>query len=217
MKNVAGYDLSRLMAGAMGTLGVLLDISLKVLPKQVKNITQVYDLEYVDAVRYVSQLGRAPLPLSGAAWLDGRLYLRLSGSESGVTTAVRAAGGETLEGTAAARFWADLREHRLDFFAGTGPLWRISVPPASPPLGLSGAELLDWGGAQRWVRGEAPEAAVRQAAAAAGGHATLFRGGDRSGSVFHPLAPALRALHQRIKASLDPAGIFNPGRLYEGL
>ena len=217
MKNVAGYDLSRLMAGAMGTLGVLLDISLKVLPSPVRNVTQVYELNEVEAVRRLSELGLAPLPLSAGAWLDGCLYVRFSGSDSGVGAAVSGAGGETLEAAAAARFWADLREHRLDFFAGAGPLWRISVPPASPPLGLSGPMLLDWGGAQRWVRTGEPAETVRQAAAAAGGHGTLFRGGDRSGAVFHPLPPALRALHRRVKASLDPAGIFNPGRLYEGL
>jgi glycolate oxidase FAD binding subunit len=217
MKNVAGYDLSRLMAGAMGTLGVLLDISLKVLPKPVSNVTQTYEMKALDAIDRVSNLGGKPLPLSAATWLGGRLYVRYSGSETGVAAAVRDTGGETLDPEQATRFWDDLREHRLEFFAGDEPLWRISVPPASPPLRLSGPELLDWGGAQRWLRTGDSMETVREAAAVAGGHATLFRGGDRSGPVFHPLTPGMGALHRRVKASLDPAGIFNPGRLYEGL
>ena len=208
MKNVAGYDVSRLMVGALGTLGVLLEVSVKVLPAPAHEMTLVLETDARTAIETMNRLAGRPLPISAACHAGDRLYLRLSGSESGVEAARVALGGETADGS----FWQALREHRLPFFAGDGPLWRLSVPPTAPPLDLAGPMLLDWGGAQRWVRSDAGEARVRQVADSAGGHATLFRGGDRGGTVFHPLAPPLAALHRRLKAAFDPAGILNPGR-----
>ncbi len=217
IKNVAGYDVSRLMAGAMGTLGVLLDVSLKVLPRPEAERTRVFKLSAAAALEKLTTLGRLPIPLSGAAWMEGRLYVRLSGSASGVSAAERELIGEPLAEKEAAGFWTGLREHRLDFFADDRPLWRLGLPPAAPELGLDGKGLIDWGGGQRWLFSALPAETIRDRAAAAGGHATLFRGGDRREAIFHPLSQAMLALHQRVKAALDPAGIFNPGRLYEGL
>jgi glycolate oxidase FAD binding subunit len=93
-------------------------------------------------------------------------------------------------------------------------VWRLSVPSHVPPLGLEGEQLIEWGGAQRWLRTGLGAATIRKAAEKAGGHATLFRGGDKSAGVFHPLAPVVAAIHRNLKSSFDPAHIFNPGRMY---
>ena len=217
MKNVAGYDVSRLMVGALGTLGLILDVSLKVLPRAEREATRVWDLDAAAAIRRFCELGGQPLPLSAAAWLDGRAYLRLSGSDAGVAAALARIGGDVMADADATRFWLALREHRLEFFYGPGTLWRFSVPPATPPLALAGDWLVDWAGGQRWIRSEAPAASVRALADAAGGHATAFRDRAQDTPAFHPLPDALLALHRRVKAALDPAGLFNPGRLYAGL
>ena len=146
---------------------------------------------------------------------DDDLYLRLSGSESATRQAQRQLGDNLLEQRT--EFWRSLRDHKHAFFGEDTPLWRVSVAPATPPLALPGKWLLDWAGAQRWLLSDADAAHVRKLAADLGGHATLFRNGDAYTDVFQPLPPALFALHQRLKATLDPAGILNPGRLYKGL
>lgn len=215
MKNVAGYDLSRTLTGSLGTLALLLDVHVRVLPRPALETTLVQSCSATTAVEYFNRWAGQPLPLSGACYLDDRLYVRLSGMAEGVQAAAASIGGESLDN--AGHFWEQLREQQLPFFAGETPLWRLSVPAATQPLALDGATLLDWGGAQRWLRSELPANTIRSTAAAVGGHATLFRGGDRSGAVFQPLQPALLALHQRLKNTLDPAGIFNPGRMYPEL
>lgn len=214
MKNVAGYDVSRTLAGSLGTLAVLLDIALKVLPRPEREITVCRESTPAEAIRLLNVWAAQPLPLSGGCYHDGRLLIRLSGTERGVQAALGRFAGERMEDAAA--FWQDLREQRLAFFAGTGPVWRLSLPPATPPLALDGDGLIDWGGAQRWLRTDLPAAGVRAVASRHGGHACLFRGGDRE-AVFHPLPAPLLALHRRLKHSFDPAGILNPGRMYAGL
>jgi len=215
MKNVAGYDLSRTLTGSLGTLAVLLDVHLRVLPRPALEITLVQSCSAATAVENFNRWAGRPLPLSGACHLEDRLYLRLSGMAEGVQAAATAIGGERLDD--AGHFWEQLREQQLPFFADDTPLWRLSLPAATPPFTLDGSALLDWGGAQRWLRSELPAAAIRSTVAAVGGHATLFRGGDHSSAVFQPLQPALLALHQRLKNTLDPAGVFNPGRMYAEL
>lgn len=213
MKNVAGYDLSRLMAGALGTLGVLLEVSLKVLPRPAAEVTLVQEhADAREAIALMNQWAAKPLPLSAACFDGHLLHVRVSGAVSAVQAARNRIGGERVEQGAA--WWERLREHAPPFFAGERPLWRLSLPAACPPLDLSGKWLVDWGGAQRWLRSEEPAEKIRAAAAAAGGHATLFRGGDRTGEVFHPLAPGVMALHRRLKAVFDPDSILNPGRMY---
>ena len=215
MKNVAGYDVSRLMTGAWGTLGVLLDVSLKVLPRPASVRTLAFEMPATEAVRRCNAWAAKPFPVTGACHEGGCLRVRLAGTGGGVAAAAAALGGDTVDD---GDFWTALREQTLPFFARSGaPLWRMSVPPGAEPQGPAGDTLVDWGGALRWVRTDAPAAEVRALAERAGGHATLFRGGDRTGEVFHPLAPAVRRLHERIKAAFDPAGIFNSGRMYEGI
>jgi glycolate oxidase FAD binding subunit len=211
IKNVAGYDVSRLMAGALGTLGVITELSFKVLPRPPVEVTLAFDLDEAKMISRVNQWAGQPLPLSATAWEAGVLRVRLAGAESAVAAARAKLGGE--EVADGARYWEDLREHRLPFFAGGRALWRLSVAQTAAPLALAGAQLIEWGGGQRWVSGALGQEPARDAAQRAHGHATLFRGGDKAGGVFHPLPPALAKIHRRLKASFDPAGILNPGRM----
>ena len=215
MKNVAGYDLSRTLTGSLGTLAVLLDIHLKVLPRPETSTTIRQSCSAAAALQRMNQWAGKPVPLSGGCYMDGHLTVRLSGTTAGVQAAADKLGGDIFDSQET--FWEDLREQHLDFFTGDTPLWRLSVPPASAPLELDGNWLIDWGGAQRWLRTGLPAGTIRAAVATVGGHATLFSGGDRDSDVFQPLPPALLALHQRIKHTFDSAGILNPGRMYPAL
>lgn len=212
MKNVAGYDVSRLLAGSLGTLGLILEVSLKVLPRPPAEATLRLELPQDRAIEQLNRWGGQPLPVSASAWRGGELFVRLSGAEAALRAAAQKIGGEPLPEADA--FWRAIREQTDPGFAGEAPLWRLSVPSHAAPLELPGEPLIEWGGALRWLRTGADGATVRAAAAAAGGHATLFRGGDKSAGVFAPLAPAAARLHRELKAAFDPAGIFNPGRLY---
>lgn len=213
MKNVAGYDISRLMAGSLGTLGVILEVSLKVLPLPVAEATLRREHREAEAIMLMNQWAGRPLPISATCHIGNLLYVRLSGAAAAVRAARASIGGEDVSG--GTEFWRAVREHELDFFQAPQPLWRLSVKPTTPPLDLPGQQLIEWGGALRWLKSDADMKTVREAAASGGGHAVLFRGGDRAAGVFHPLSPALEKIHRRLKKSFDPADILNPGRLYE--
>ncbi len=212
MKNVAGYDVSRMLAGSLGTLGLLLEVSVKVLPRPFAETTLRLEMSEIDAIRRLNEWGGQPLPLSASCWHEGILLLRLSGAQAAVDAAVRLIGGKIVEN--AAGYWEALREQRLPFFGGMDALWRLSVPSTTGAIVLGGAQLIEWGGAQRWLRTGLDAATIRRTVSSVGGHATLFRGGDKSAGVFEPLQPALARIHERLKASFDPAHIFNPGRLF---
>lgn len=211
IKNVAGYDVSRLMVGALGTLGVLLQASLKVLPRPQAELTLQFECDEAEAIRRMNAWAGKPLPLSASAWLSGVLAVRLSGAESAVDAARAKLGGEAHEH--GADFWRGLRDHRAAFFRDDTPLWRLSLPPTAPPLDLPGRQFISWGGAERWLKSGAPAAEIRARAAAHGGHATRFSGAATAG-VFHPLPAALMKYHQRLKQQFDPRGILNRGRMY---
>jgi glycolate oxidase FAD binding subunit len=211
-KNVAGFDAFRLMAGAMGRLGVLLDVSLRLTPAPRASLSLAFEIDWPRAQQRLTTLLRRPLPLSGAAHDGERLHLRLEGGETAVAEAAAELGGEP----SPASLWEDLRRMRLPVLAAPR-LWRLSVPHASALDGLGGRWLMNWAGAERWLACDLPAEAIRAATRAAGGHATLFRGASQSEAVYEPLEPGLFALHQRLAAALDPAGVLNPGRMYEGL
>lgn len=212
MKNVAGFDVSRLMTGSLGTLGILLEISLKVLPQPEAEETRLFECSEADAIARFNTWAGQSLPLSGAFFESGQLHLRLSGSAAALRAARAQLGGENFADSAG--LWNRLRDQRHHFFVDDSPLWRLSVPAATAPLNLPGECLLDWGGAQRWLKCDAPAATILAAVSKAGGHTTLFRGGDRNSEVFHLLPPAMMAVQQHIKTAFDPHGIFNPGRMY---
>ncbi len=212
MKNVAGYDVSRLLAGSLGTLGLMLQMSVKVLPRPVAESTLRFELTELAALERVNTWGGLPLPVSASCWHDGVLTVRLSGAQAAVDAAERSLGGVRVDD--GERFWRSLREQRHAFFEGADSLWRLSVPTAASALILRGEQLIEWGGAQRWLKGTSDHDSIRRSVKAAGGHATLFRGGDKGVGVFQSLAPAVAKIHDRLKASFDPAGVFNPGRMY---
>lgn len=209
MKNVAGFDVSRLMTGSRGTLGVLLEISLKVLPKPAQEITLTFKMGADEAIRRMNTWAGQPLPLSAAAHNGDTLYTRLSGSEAGVRAARTKLGGELLEKSAT--FWEELREHQQSYFKTDTPLWRLSVPPAAAPINLPGQWLLDWGGAQRWLLTDTSAANIHRMAESVGGTATLFRTSQASATRNAELPVPVRILNKNIKQSMDPAGILNPG------
>jgi glycolate oxidase FAD binding subunit len=213
IKNVAGYDVSRLMTGAMGTLGVLLDLSFKVLPKPTEELTLRYQFDEATAIRQFNEWAGKPLPISATSWHEGVAMLRLSGARAGVRAAHGKLGGEVVGEPEAGAFWRNLRDQRAAFFGGAEPLWRLSVPSTSPALPLDLPQWIEWGGALRWARGVTDAKALRAIVEAAGGHATLFRHGDKSDGVFHPLQPVLARIHRNLKAAFDPENILNPGRM----
>lgn len=215
MKNVAGYDVSRLMAGSMGTLAVIAEVSLKVLPVPPAERTLIFELSETSARQQLNRWGGQPLPLNASCWADGQLVVRLRGARAAIDSATRSMGGEVLGNDSAQRQWTALRDQALPFFrlAPGEALWRASVPDTATPLNL-GPTLIEWHGAQRWIKATPADAPlVREAAARAGGHATLFRGGDGSVPVFTPLSAPLARIHAQLKREFDPAGIFGPGRM----
>jgi glycolate oxidase FAD binding subunit len=214
MKNVAGYDVARLLAGSMGMLGVIAEVSIKVLPRPISHHTLCFELTEVAAVYKLNEWAGRPLPLSASVWHDGALYLRLAGASAAVSAARHQLGGEDIDNRQADAFWTSIREQTHPFFEDEAPLWRVSVPSTAPVLSIKEASLIEWNGSLRWLRTNKSAEQVRECARQVGGHATLFRGGDRSAGAFTPLAAPIAAIHRRLKAQFDPANIFNRGRLY---
>lgn len=217
MKNVAGYDVSRLLAGSLGTLGLILEVSLKVLPKPACETTLRFEMTQQLALDRLATWAGQAWPVSASAWHDGVLALRLSGAERSVAATVIALGGDDCGPDA--DYWRALRDQRAAFFKDPDamPLWRVALPPNAPTFAVAGKQLLEWGGMQRWLRADEDAFRLRTMAVRLGGHVTLFRGGEKAGGVFQPLADSVALLHRRLKQSFDPAGIFNPGRMYKGL
>ncbi len=216
MKNVAGFDVTRLLCGSLGILGILTEVSIKVLPRPRAERTVRLELPAATAVERFNQLAGQPLPLTACAWYEGHASLRLSGAEPAVKAACAQLGGTVLDDATAGEFWRGIRDYRLRHFSAA-TLWRVSLPSTTPALPLPGSPLIDGGGAVRWYADLPPEAPVREIAAAAGGTATRWRGPPGGGPFFAPLPPVVRELHRRLKARFDPHGIFNPGRLVPGL
>ncbi|MGB1950195.1 MAG: glycolate oxidase subunit GlcE, partial [Marinobacter sp.] len=190
MKNVAGYDVSRLQAGAMGTLGVMTEISLKVMPRPAATLTLVQDMAMDDVIHYMNSRAAEPKPITAACWHDNKVYLRLSGARSAVEATAEKWTGEVIEN--GEQFWRQIQDMQHDFFTGGDPLWRFSIGSTAANPALDGSWLIDWAGSQRWYRGEADQKQLEALAKAAGGQVSLFRGGDREGEVMHHQPDALR-------------------------
>jgi glycolate oxidase FAD binding subunit len=210
MKNVAGYDLSRLMTGSFGTLGLILEISVKVLPRPEIERTLRFQMSETQAIDSMNRWAAQPLPLSATCFVDGTLNVRLSGAGSGVDAAQRKLGGEVLAGDT--DFWRSIRDQSHPFFRRAHPLWRFSVKSSSPALDF-GPTLIEWGGALRWVSANIDAARAHDTATRYGGHASLFRATDKPDGI-QRLSPELLSLHKKLKLALDPHGIFGPGRLH---
>lgn len=213
MKNVAGYDVSRLVAGSLGTLGLIAEVSLKLAPRPEAEATLRLEMPQERALELMNRWAGQPLPITASAWCDGELTVRLSGSAAGVRAAAAKIGGSALD----ADFWTGIREQSDAFFSGREPLWRLSVASASPPIDIEASQLVEWGGGLRWLKSKTNATAIRDAAKRLKGHATLFRSADKSAGCFSPLEPVLERVHRELKMAFDPAGIFNPGRMYAGL
>jgi glycolate oxidase FAD binding subunit len=215
MKNVAGYDVTRLMVGALGTLGVLLEVSLKVLPRAPGQLTLAFSLSGARAIARMNDWARTPLPVSATCWVDERLYVRLEGSTAALADARRRIGGEELNASEA--FWESIKEHTHPFFHGAANLWRLTVPPESAVFDVPGRTLMEWAGAQRWLVPDDPRANLHEVSARAGGFATRFRAARPGDEVFAALPQALMSIHRELKKTFDPHAILNPGRLYADL
>ena len=211
IKNVAGFDVSRLMVGSMGTLGVLLEVSLRVIPCFETELTLGFDHDSAEShIQWINELGGSPLPLSASMWLKGRSYLRLSGSQQGIDSAVKQLGGNE-----EVPHWDALKEQTHDFFEGHNRINRISLPPTMA-FSLQQEQLIEWSGAQRWIIGGDIER-MRERLQAKQGSLCLFRGAQDADAVFPPVDEATMILHRSLKSRFDPARIFNRDRLYAGL
>jgi glycolate oxidase FAD binding subunit len=217
MKNVAGYDVSRLLAGSMGCMGVLLDISVKVLPIPATESTLRFAMSEAQFIIQVNRWLGDPLPISGSHWHAGVAHLRLSGAQAAVNEAIKKLGGELLSAEEATDLWNSLRDQTHPFFNWTGDLYRLSLPATSTPVISEFETLIEWAGSQRWLRAPADSnpATIQALAQSMNGHATLYHTpiAAKRAFAFTMPAPTLKSIQQKLKKEFDPAGIFNPGRM----
>jgi len=211
MKNVAGYDVSRLMCGAMGTLGVLLDVSLKVIPRPEAESTVVLECDVQTAIDQMQHWVQQSLPVSATSYADGKLYIRLASNEASVKAAHKTIGGELTNDN---EYWQQLKEQQHAFFDTEMSIWRLSLAPNAPPLNLQGDTVYDWGGALRWLRSNESADKIRHTLESLGGHATLFKNNSSQLDPFHELGSGIHTMHRQLKQAFDPANILNPGRMY---
>ena len=213
IKNVAGFDVSRVMVGALGTLGIILEVSIRVIPVFETELTIGFEHAQADQhIRWVNELGSRPLPLSASLGQKGISRIRLSGSELGVGHAAQQLGGDRCE-----HDWVAIKEQNHEFFVGSEAITRVALPPTCADQLNNPEQLIEWSGAQRWLRGDVDIPGLRAQLQTQGASVCAFRNHEHSVGVFHPLSPALLTLQRKLKSSFDPAGIFNRGHLYPEL
>lgn len=212
MKNVAGYDVSRLMVGALGTLGVILEASIKVVPVPEAEITLTQNTSLNEALQKLYQWANLPIPISASCYYQECLYTRLSGNENAIKALHQKLGGELLKN--GSDFWRSITNQTHPFFHNDKPQWRLSLASNTPDLLLEGDTLYEWGGALRWLKSDISMEEIRANKSLLTGHSTLYQSACKGSDVFQPLPASLLTLHQRIKQAFDPQGIFNKGRMY---
>lgn len=219
MKNVAGYDVSRLIAGSFGSLGVIDELSIKVLPLPENSSTLALQVDQAKALHLFNTYAGQPLAISGTTWVDGVAYIRLSGAQEAIDAGVQRIGGDVLNAADADTLWNSVKEQTHEWFSADKPgnLWRLSIPSTTPVLESLDSVMVEWGGALRWVYSDASESAMRKIASDVGGTANVFRAKGVIGSPFHPLTVPMLRIQQRLKSAFDPAGILNAGRIYSGV
>ena len=219
MKNVAGYDASRLMAGAYGTLGLILDVSLKVLPIAQTEITIKSELPANIAITTINELSAQNLPITASCYFDNHLYIRLNSSEKNALSVCqficKKISASEIDNSKA--FWLSVKEQQHSFFNTDKTITRLSLPATTQAVEFDGEQLIEWGGALRWLKSDLDIQQIRQTIQQHGGHVSAYRNSSSDSEFFHPLEPGARILHQRLKHAFDPAGILNPGRLYKEL
>ena len=219
IKNVAGFDISRLMVGALGVLGVILEVSLKVIPRPAKQVTiRISQPDANQAILFMNELCSQPYPISAVSWFEENIRIRLAGTKAGVQNAHDMITGEIDPN--GEQYWQELKEHQLPFFKTDQPILRVSVPQAAPLFqdeDTKEGQLIDWAGGLRWFRRELLDPHFVESVKSYGGHVTQFRNGDRDEDVFEPLSIELMKIHQNLKNAFDPERILNPGRLYKNL
>lgn len=215
VKNVAGYDVSRFMCGAMGTLGVITEISLKTIPKPESEITLAYEQPFEQALDFMQRLLQTNLPVTASYYENNRLYLRIAGNENVIDKVKQRLGGEQLDDNK--QLWHSVKEHQRDFFESDKNLWRCMVPVNCGALSINGESVFEWNGGLRWYTSDDDMQSVMKITKSAGGYATLFRAKSSQAHRFAEPATALKKLHLKLKQAFDPGNILNPGRMYPWL
>ncbi|MEX2366043.1 MAG: glycolate oxidase subunit GlcE [Pseudohongiellaceae bacterium] len=223
MKNVAGYDISRLMCGSMGCLGLIVEATVRIAPAPQAERTFRFTLQQNQVAAFINNLQASAYPVTASCHDQELLYVRFSGTTKQIGQLHRNlhqdfAFIEHAEDSDSS-FWQHMRDQELDFFQSRQNIWRLSLPPAAPATQLPGATLIEWNGALRWLKSDAPAEDVFRQAAALNGSACLFRTQHRrrQTSLFQPLPAALMQWHRELKRALDPELIFNRGRMYQDL
>lgn len=212
MKNVAGYDVSRAMCGALGTLGVIMQVSLKVIPKPETEITLQIETPESQALSTLHQLSQSSLPISATFIENNSLYLRLAGLESSIQKTKLELDAKQINESN--DFWHTVKEQQRDYFKSAKPLWRINVPNNAPAIDLEETMLIEWNGGLRWLSSLLDDTLIRSKIQQLGGHATLFKSENKSADCFSELSPEVKTLHTNLKNAFDPLHIINPGRMY---
>jgi glycolate oxidase FAD binding subunit len=215
VKNVAGYDVSRFMCGAMGTLGIITEISFKTIPKPESEITLVYEQPIEQALDFMQRLLQTNLPVTASYHENNRLYLRFAGNENVIEKVKERLGGEQLDDSK--QLWHSVKEHQRDFFDSDENLWRCMVPANCGALSISGESVFEWNGGLRWYTSDDDIESVMKTTKSAGGYATLFRTKSSLTHRFTEPAAALKKLHLKLKQAFDPGNILNSGRMYPWL
>lgn len=217
MKNVAGYDVSRVIPGSMGTLGIATELSIKVMPVAPAEATLQFDMDVNQAISQSNNWLSKPLPISATFFENGKLTVRLRGASAAVQAALKNMGGQEMESQQAQAFWTSVRDQQHEFFTRKGDLWRMAVPPTTVDLALHGHSVHEWGSGLRWFRADSSttEEQIRAVAKRVGGHATLYRTGNEAAraQAFQQPDAVMLKLQRRLKEQFDPAGVFSINRL----